>query len=212
MTHEIAADPDHAAQLEKARFLWDRRHVLAGTVAEVYLRWRRYSGPLPPTMGFLPSRGDYPPALIGAFALPTEDEPGKLSVAVNAVMGVHLTRLQPDGRGKADSDPDKIMIGRSIGTPIVLSPVNDLLGLVICEGIETGLGLFEATGCGVWVAGAASRMPALADKVPSYIDTVTVAGEPDGGRSHAIELTTRLRVRGINTELRIFDEPQARAA
>jgi hypothetical protein len=42
------------------------------------------------------------------------------------VKGVHLTRLLPDGSGKAVfNDPDepaKIMIGFSIGSPILLAP------------------------------------------------------------------------------------------
>ena len=97
------------------------------------------------------------------------------------------------------------MLGRSTGTPIVLAPLNDLLGLIVCEGIETGLSLFEATGCGVWAAGAASRMPDLADVVPDYTDCVTIAGEPDeAGRKGAVELARRLRARGIHTELRFL--------
>ena len=48
------------------------------------------------------------------------------------------------------------MIGRSSGSPIVLAPANDLLGLVISEGIEDALSLHEASGCGAWAAGSAS--------------------------------------------------------
>ena len=104
------------------------------------------------------------------------------------------------------------MLARSIGTPIVLAPMNDLLGLIICEGIETGLSLYEATGCGVWAAGAASRMPALADAVPDYTDCVTVAGEPDeAGRKGAIELARRLKARGIYTELRFLADGEMAA-
>ena len=105
------------------------------------------------------------------------------------------------------------MIGRSVGMPIVLSPANDLLGLIVCEGIETGLSLFDATGCGLWAAGAASRMPALARSVPAYVDTVTIAGEADrDGRLHALELRRLLQSRGVHTEMRVLGEVEARAA
>jgi len=103
------------------------------------------------------------------------------------------------------------MVGPSSGWPIVLAPLNDALGLVICEGIETGLSLYEATGCGVWAAGSASRMPALANKVPSYVDCVTIAGEADAGRNDAETLAECLRARGLYCELRFLSDAEARA-
>ncbi|RWN58465.1 hypothetical protein [Mesorhizobium sp.] len=60
---------------------------------------------------------------------------------------MHLTRLRPDGSGKAE-EPAKIMIGRSKGAPIVLAPLNDLLGLIVTEGIEDALSAHQATGLG----------------------------------------------------------------
>jgi hypothetical protein len=50
------------------------------------------------------------------------------------------------------------MLGRSVGQPIVLAPVNDLGGLLIAEGIETTLAC-HASGLGLWAAGSASRLP-----------------------------------------------------
>jgi hypothetical protein len=44
------------------------------------------------------------------------------------------------------------MIGRSIGFPIVLAPVNDGLGLSITEGIEDALSLHQATGLPQWAS------------------------------------------------------------
>jgi hypothetical protein len=174
-----AAERDHELRLErlgKARWLWSHRIPIAGSIAERYLREARgYSGPLPATLAFLPARGDYHPALISAFGLAHEVEPGIIAIRDQDVRGVHLTRLRADGLGKAtfeDADePAKIMIGHSTGSPIVLAPPNDLLGLVLAEGIEKALSVYEATGCGTWVAGSASRMPALADIIPDYIET-----------------------------------------
>lgn len=191
---------------DKARWLWSCRRPIEGTPAEGYLRGRGYSGPFPATLGYLPPRGEHLPALIAAFTIPDEPDPEKLAVASERLAGVHLTRLQPDGSGKA-GDPTKIMLGRSIGFPIVLAPMNDLLGLVICEGIETGLSLLEATGCSVWAAASATRMPALADAVPPYADCVTIAGEPDpAGRNGAVEIAERLDRRGIHAEVRFLGE------
>lgn len=85
---------------------------------------------------------------MAAFGIPEEIEPGVLHIRDETVVGVHLTRLQADGYGKAGTAADKIMIGRSIGMPIVLAPTNDTLGLAVVEGIEDALSIFEATGLG----------------------------------------------------------------
>jgi hypothetical protein len=210
-----AVDRDHAKrQLEKARWLWQRRRPIEGSLGEVYLRARGYGGALPATLGFLPPlKPVHHPALIAAFALANEPEPGLLSIHDDQVGGVHLTLLKPDGIGKAIVEPNKIMVGPSNGWPIVLAPLNDLLGLIVCEGIETGLSLYEATGCGVWAAGSASRMPALADKVPAYVDCITVAAEGDeAGRKGAFELARRLEARGLHCELRFLGNEEALVA
>jgi hypothetical protein len=187
--------------------LWRARQPVAGTIAERYLRDARgYGGPLPETIAFLPARGAYPPAMIGAFGLAREVEPGVIAIADGAVTGAHLTRLKPDGSAKAAfEDPDesaKIMVGYSTGSPIVLAPPNDGLGLALAEGIEDALSVHEATGLGAWAAGSASRMPALAAAVPAYIETSTILVDDDpAGRRHACELGRRIRARGIGARL-----------
>ncbi len=200
-------DQDHAQrQLEKAKFLWGKRQPAEDSPVDFYLRGpRKYGGPIPPTLGFLPPlKPGHHPAMISAFGIPDEPEPGTLSISNEQVRGIHLTLLKPDGGGKADTKPDKIMVGSSNGWPIVLAPMNDFLGLIICEGIETGLSLHEATGCGIWAAGSASRMPGLADKVQDYCDCVTIAAEADGGQKFANDLAKRLSARGLYCELKII--------
>ena len=202
-----ARERDEAvARRAKALALWQRRQPLAGTPAETYLRLTRgIAGALPATLGYLPPRGDYRSALIAAFGIPNEPEPGRLAIADKAVAGVHLIKIKRDGSGKADIEPQKIMIGRSKGTPIVLAPMNDALGLVITEGVEDALSMHAATGLGAWAAGAASRLPALAESVPSYTDTVSVMADADpDGQHHARELAQRLETRGF-AEVNLVD-------
>src|SRR5262249_8643807 len=156
-----------AERLTKALWLWNSRKLLKGSIAETYLREvRRSLGPLPATLGYLPPRREHSPTLIAAFGIAYEPEPGLLEIADDQMRGVHITRLAPDGSGKAGTERDKIMLGSSIGWPIVLAPANDLLGLSITEGIEDALSVYDGTGLGAWAAGSAARLPALADIVP----------------------------------------------
>jgi hypothetical protein len=188
-----------AEQLIKARRLWSQRRPIAGTPAELYLRdVRRYRGFLPRTLGFLPPRGEYPPALVSAFGITSEPEPGILAIANSDIRGVHLTRLLRDGSDRERGDKAKIMLGRSAGFPIAIAPPNDLGGLLIAEGIEDALSGHEATGLGAWAAGCASRLPRLADAVPAHVESVTLlADDDDAGLRHSAALAAALQERGI---------------
>jgi hypothetical protein len=192
-------------QHEKAAWLWSQRRLITGSIAETYLREARgITSPLPPTLAFLPpTKAEHHPAMVAAFAVPEEIEPGILGEP-HEVEAVHLTLLKLDGTGKAklpDDQSPKIIVGRSC-LPIVLAPVTDLFGLAITEGIEDALSVHEATGLGTWAAGSAARLPALTDVVPGYIEAVTVFVDDDkAGRKHAPRLAELLRLRGIETTL-----------
>ena len=192
-----------AKRLKAARWLWSTRRPIADSLAERYLfEARCIRCALPGTLGFLPAHDVYPPAMIAAFGIPQEPEPGVIEIADYAVCGVHITRLTADGSGKAGTEHDKIMMGKSLGWPIVLAPVNDLLGLGITEGVEDGLTLFQTTGLGAWAAGSASRLPALAGKVPSYVETVTIPAHADkNGQNGARKIASALVRRGIEVDV-----------
>ena len=150
-----------------AAWLWSRREpVEQANVAGLYLRKRGYGGRFPSTLGYLAASGKHPPALIAAFGFCEEPEPGVLAPPVH-VRAVHLTKLTANG-DKAASNP-KIMLGPMSGLPIVLAPVNDLLGLAISEGIEDALSIFEETGLGVWAAGSAPTPTCRKSQRPSRI-------------------------------------------
>jgi hypothetical protein len=196
---------DDAAQARKARWLWSQRKAATpDTPLAKYLRKRGYAGPTPPTLAYLPPHDEHPPAMIATFGIAPEVEPAVI-IAPPQITGVHLTKLTMTGE-KADTDPVKITLGPSMGQPIVLAPVNDLLGLAITEGIEDGLSVYAATGLGVWVAGTAGRMPALADAIPNYVECVTIYQHADdAGRANTIKLAEKLTLRGI--EVLIAEAP-----
>lgn len=167
-------------QHRKAAWLWSQHRPIAGTIVDIYLRiFRGITCPLPPTLGFLaPNRPDQHPAMIAAFALPDEPEPGIVGEPRN-VSSVHLTLLRADGTDKANIAKPKLIVGSPGKLPIVLAPPNDLLGLAVAEGIEDGLTAHQATGLGAWAAGSGGRMPALAEVIPDYIESVTIYAHAD---------------------------------
>jgi Toprim domain len=193
-------DGETAAERRRvAQWLWRVARPTAGTVAETYLRSRGILTAPPATVRFLsPRKRGQHPAMIAVFGVPDEPVPGELAITDNQIRGAHLTLLKPDGSGKAGTGRDKLMIGPSLGFPLVLAQPNDLLGLAITEGIEDGLTVHQETGLGVWAAGAAARMPALAEAVPDYTETVTIYEHADpAGRRGAAELARLLDRRGI---------------
>jgi hypothetical protein len=198
---------ERAASRSKSQWLWASRQPLRGSIAEIYLReCRGYRGPLPPTLGFLPARDGYPPAMIGAFGMAHETEPGILVIGNDDITGVHITKLKPDGSDKAELDGEspKRTIGLDNRAPIWLAAVNDGLGLVIAEGIEDGLSAHEATGLGAWAAGTANRMPDMAAAVPDYVECVTIMVDADAdnaGEKYSTELAQLLVARNIGVRL-----------
>jgi hypothetical protein len=200
------SDPEYERrQRAKARWLWGQRCPPADTIVETYVRGaRRYGGLLPATLGFLkPTKPTHHPALIAAFAPPQEEEPGVLR-APSDVGSVHLILLKPDGSDKADVKPSKIIVGSPYGLPIALSPVNDLLGLTIHEGIEDALSAYEATGLGAWASGSATFLPALGDAIPSYVEVVTIGLHKDeAAQTNVWELARRIAKRAQEEKRRI---------
>jgi hypothetical protein len=201
------------AKRRKARWIYSRGKPISGTPAERYLESRGYGGPLAATARYLPARASFLHAMAWPFGLPSEIEPGEISVRPEAIQAVHITRLGPDGSGKAGTNTDKMMLGTPRGSPIALAPIGDALGLAITEGIEDGLSIHEATGLGVWAAGSASFLPPLGGVIPSYVDFVTIVADPDAdGRRFASEPGQRLARRRIDHRVLVWGENAGGAA
>ena len=193
----------------RANQLWKLRQPIQGTLAEAYLRIGRSFGdlPLPPLdmLGFLPAgkadRNLPYPAMIAAHGLPEEYEPGRLRV--EEVSGVRLTFLDGPHKARIEGLEDgRKAHGVCMGMPIVLAPPNDGLALSIGEGSESALAMHVAKGWGAWAAGLAGFMPALADAVPDYIESITIWAEKGkAGQEGARELYERLKARGFEVRV-----------
>ena len=193
---------DAILQCDKAKWLWRTAQPAVGTVVESYLRSRGITVALPATIRFLPAIDvNHHPAMILPYVLADEPKAGELDVDVAKITAVHLTLLKPDGTGKADAAPNKLTIGSPSGRPLVLAPMNDLMGLAICEGIEDALSVHQATGLGVWAAGCAGYMPKLVAAIEDLAgreedaspDCITIfVDDDDAGRRGAHELAAAL--------------------
>jgi hypothetical protein len=175
-----------AGQVETARWLWEQRRAPQGTIVERYLAARGYAGMIPATIGHLPARGNYPPAMIAAYSAPIELDGELRAPRADDVRAVHITRLRDDGSDRRRDKDDKgrevgnkISIGTPLGCPIAVAPVTDSLALVITEGIEDALA-YRAAGFGAWAAGAASYIgKELVAQIPPVLETLILERHPD---------------------------------
>jgi phage/plasmid primase-like uncharacterized protein len=90
--------------------------------------------------------------------------------------GLHRTYLEPDGRGKADVETVKKMLGVCRGGAVRLTPVDRRLAL--CEGIETGLSVREAcSDLAVWCALSAGNLRRVI--LPALVEQVVLVADSD---------------------------------
>lgn len=168
---EVVASAPKKDKSELAGYLWSRTTPLIGSPAETYLRSRRCFL-ASENLRYLPSRGEHPCAMVARFGT------GK-------VTGVHLTKLRPNGSGKAGTESDKIIIGSSIGQPIILQDNPEREELCVAEGIEDAISLAIVTGWSAWAAGTANRIPPVLSGSASF-PKVYCAVDLDWGKKERV--------------------------
>jgi hypothetical protein len=176
----VLASTHAEEQQRKARWLWSKSRPAPGTIVERYLRSRGITVAVPATVRFLaPTKPDHHPAMVTAYGLADEPEPGVLAIVAEQITAVHLTLLKLDGSDKADIENPKITIASPAGMPLVLAPMNDLMGLCVCEGVEDALSVHQATGLGVWASGGAPFLPKLVTAIEDLAMTREYDASPD---------------------------------
>jgi hypothetical protein len=113
-----------------------------------------------------------------------------------ALRGVHRTWLAPDGKGKAAVETQRRAMGHLLGNAVKLTPHEDIL--VVGEGIETMLSLFEAApGLPVWAALSSGHLGAV--QLPEGLQRLYIAIDRDQAGSQAAErLSARATEVGID--------------
>lgn len=197
----LAERHDAEKRSQRALNCWKETLPIDGTPAERYLReFRGIEAELPPSLRFHPEAWHGPTAR-------------RLPAMVALVEGlelpaIHRTYLAPDGAGKAQVEPNKMMLGGCAGGHVEIAKAEG--PLVICEGIETGLALASGLLSGpatIWAALSTSGMTGL--HLPEWVHRLTVATDGDAaGRQAGEALATRAKARGW--QVSILPAPQGR--
>jgi len=115
------------------------------------------------------------------------------------LLGLHLTILEPDGRGRREK---RLARGsRPRGGAIRLFPLEAGQPLALAEGIETALAVREATGWPVWATIAAPFMREVI--VPEVKEVVVCADHDRAGLEAAHTLARRLIREGRRARLAV---------
>lgn len=192
---------DAEKRSQRALNCWKETVPIEGTPAERYLReFRGITAALPSSLRFHPEAWHGPTArrlpamvaLIEGLELPA----------------IHRTYLASDGAGKAQVEPNKMMLGGCAGGHVEIAKAEG--PLVICEGIETGLALASgllSCPATIWAALSTSGMTSL--HLPEWVHRLTVATDGDAaGRQAGEALATRAKARGW--QVSILPAPQGR--
>ena len=142
-----------AANAELASRIWAQTVPIPESHAEAYLRQRRITCALPDTLRFHPAlrhpTGRRLPVMVA-----------RVETVDDKLCAIHRTYLDSHAPRKTGREPAKAMLGSCRGGAVRLS--EGRTGLVVCEGIETGLSLCDAMeGYSVWAALSTSGVVAL---------------------------------------------------
>ena len=207
---ERAARPDRA-RIEPARFpdncrkAWKTARPIIGTNAEIYFAARglRFTDPQGAVLRYAdrhPRRNaagdlEHHPALL---ALLSDIRTGEPSGLINIY-------LLADGIDRLRDPKGKTSWGRVGGGAVMLSPFDDVtMGLVTCEGVETGSSLLLSDLAPVWCCGGAGNLAAF--PVLDGIEALTIAADADKPGQKAAE-SAKARWRDAGREAVIIAPP-----
>jgi hypothetical protein len=191
----LGSDPD------RWRYAWQAARPVVGTTAETYLRARdlRFEDPAGRVLRFAARRArkspcdelEYHPALLCALSDARSSEQ----------CGIVNIYLKPDGSDRLRDNKGKTVTGRASGAVVMLSGFDEpTMGLILCEGVETGISLCQQEVRPVWACGAAGTLAKF--PVLGGIEGLTIAADADvPGQRAAAELAARWRNAGCEVRI-----------
>lgn len=187
------SDKETSDKTAYAQKIWSESTPAKGTLVEIYLHERGYTGEIPddirfhPSLKHAPSEQNLPAMIAGVTLFPN-----------NNITAIHRTYLKPDGTDKASVTPNKMMLG-SVSGGAVMFGARTGNNLIVTEGIETALSLFLSTGFPTWAALSASGMAKII--LPSIHDVYNLliaADHDETGMNAATKLGDREYLSGRN--------------
>lgn len=197
---QIKVESDDAKKMAAVKRVWNEAQpVCKGDPVWKYLHRRIGIELVPACLRFHPALPyvegdslDYYPALVAAVT--SHEKQG---------IGVHRIYLTSAGDKAPVETAKKLMTGKPMGgASIKLSAAGEVLG--IAEGIETALAAARQFSVPTWAAISAGLMEQWLP--PEGVKTVIVFGDNDvsfTGQASAFALAKKLRLKGINAEVRI---------
>jgi len=178
---------DEAQRSKTALAIWQTTTAADGTPVVAYLRSRGLHLPTPPSLRFHarlkhPTSGIWP-AMVALVTRGTDDMP----------LAIHRTFLARDYGGKAQIDPQKMMLGPCRGGAVRLAASGEVL--MVGEGIETCLAAMQATGHPAWAALSTPGLRAL-DLPKDVRDVIVLADGDDPGEAAARDCAWRWKREG----------------
>jgi hypothetical protein len=197
--------PEPKQDPDRWRYSWQPARPIAGTLAETYFAGRglSFDDPEGRVLRFASQRArkgpegklERHPALLCALSDARSGEQ----------CGIINIYLRADGTDRLRDKKAKTVTGRAAGAVVMLSDFDAVTsGLIVCEGVETGIALFQAEMRPVWPCGGRSTLA----KFPLLggIEALTIAADADEpGRCAAAELADRWR--DDNREVLIISPP-----
>ena len=196
----VKSQATDSSRTDYAKKVWSESRPIDGTLAEIYLRGRGITCPLPGTLRFAPAcrhvSGQDFPALVA------------LVQGANAP-AVHRTYIRADGLGKSDVTPNKAMLGSTQGGAVRLTD-HGPGPLVAAEGIETALSL--ASGlirdpATIWAALSTSGLRGL--RLPPQPGRLIIAADGDTPGREAAR-TLAVRAHGLGWDVSLLPAPDGR--
>ena len=177
---------DDGRRIALARELWRKAVPVQGTPAHAYLRARGITIEPPPSLRYLAAAKHTPTGLI----LPALVA-GMTRWPARRVEAVQRTFLSVDGSDKARVSQPRMTLGPARGGAIRLAPIGT--DLALCEGVEDGLSVMQATGIPTWACLGTSGMHAVVLPPLPSASTVTIFADGDeAGEKAARKLAKRL--------------------
>ena len=122
-----------------AEKIWRESTPVEATIGETYLRSRSITIPLPPSIRFAPrlwhslAQAEFP-ALVSAIT----------PIDGSIIQAILRTYVDPNGHGKANIDPSRMMLGQAASGSVHLADAAETMA--VCEGLESGLSMMQVSG------------------------------------------------------------------